>query len=191
MASAIEDVSSLPGETIRDQEGMRIGKVKEVYGIGGDEAPMWVTVEASTGVGESRILFVPIARLKQEHDQVRVPYSFQHLQSSPEIEPGKELSEQDERALRDYYAIDLADQELRTDNESYASRVPDKEGQAEPIDVSESSEGQSDGESEGQSDRESEGQSEGQSDRESEGQSDRESEGESDRESEGQSEGES
>ena len=31
MASAIEDVSSLPGESVSDQEGQEIGKVKEIF----------------------------------------------------------------------------------------------------------------------------------------------------------------
>jgi hypothetical protein len=133
MASAIEDVSNLPGETIHDQDGRRIGKVKEVYGIGESDAPMWVTVEASTGAAASRIVFIPIARLKHEREQVRVPYSFQHLQSSPEIDPDQELSAEDERALRDFYAIDLADQELRAKSESYAGLVPDGEGPAKKL----------------------------------------------------------
>jgi hypothetical protein len=133
MASAIEDINSLPGETVRDQEGRRIGKVKEIYAIGAGKDPMWVTVETSTGLGRSRLVFVPIARLKHEQDEIRVPYSFQHIQSAPEIEPGDELAEGDDRALRDYYAIDLADQEVRSDNESYANRVPDGDGQARKI----------------------------------------------------------
>ena len=139
MASAIEDVSSLPGETVRDQEGRRIGKVKEIYGIGDQKAPMWVTIDTPTGIGASRIVFIPIARLKQEAGEVRVPYSFQHIQSSPEIDAGDELSEQEDRALRDYYAIDLADQELRTDNESYANQVPDEDGPATRVGSSEES----------------------------------------------------
>jgi hypothetical protein len=126
-ASAIEDVNGLPGETVSDQEGHKIGKVKEVYAVGDGGAPMWVTVETSTGLGRSRIVFVPIARLKHEHGKVRVPYSFQHIQSAPEVEPADELADRDDRALRDYYGIDLADQEVRSDNESYASLVPEGE----------------------------------------------------------------
>ena len=133
MASAIEDVKALCGETVSDQEGRRIGTIRDVYGLGDDEAPMWVTVEAQTGVGASRLLFVPVARLKQERGQVRAPYSLQHIQGVPEIEAGDEIAEQDDRALRDFYAIDLADQELRTDNESYANRVPEGDGRARRI----------------------------------------------------------
>ena len=133
-ASAIEDVSSLPGETLCDQDGMKIGKIKQLYSAGEGDSVMWVTVETSIGIGNNREVFVPLARLKQEHDEIRVPYSTQHLQSAPEIEPGDELSERDDRALRDYYSIDLADQELRTDNESYANQVPEEEGTARRID---------------------------------------------------------
>lgn len=133
MASPIKDVNSLPGETVSDQEGRQIGKVKELYGIGREQAPMWVAIETATGFADSRIVFVPLARLKQEGDALRVPYSFQHIQSAPEVEAGDELSEGDDRALRDFYAIGVADQELRTDNESYAGQVPDEEGPAKRI----------------------------------------------------------
>lgn len=128
MASPIEDVSGLPGEKVSDQEGHRIGKVKEIYGIGGEKDPMWVTIETSTGFGADRIVFVPLARLKHERGEVRVPYSFQHIQASPEIDATDELSDQDDEALRAYYAIGMGDQEVRTDNESYANRVPNEEG---------------------------------------------------------------
>ncbi len=133
MASAIEDVNSLPGETVNDQEGRKIGTVNEIYCVGEDDAPMWVTVESSTGLARSRLLFIPIARLKQEAEQIRVPYSFHHVQSSPEVEPGDELSAEDDRVLRDYYAIGLADQEVRTDNDSYASLVPDGDRPARKV----------------------------------------------------------
>jgi hypothetical protein len=135
MASPIEDVTSLPGETVSDQDGLKIGKVKRLYSVGDDDSVMWVTVETSMGVANKREVFVPLARLKQEHDEIRVPYSTQHLQASPEVEAGEELSEGDDRSLRDYYAIDLADQELRTDNEeSYGNQVPDEEGTPREVD---------------------------------------------------------
>ena len=136
MASAIEDVSSLPGEAVNDQDGRTLGKVKEIYAVGEGETPMWVTVEASTGVGRNRLLFVPLARLKQEGDELRVPYSFQHVHDAPEVESGDELSEEDDRALRGYYSIGLADQEFRDSAQSYASQVPDEEGPARKVEAS-------------------------------------------------------
>src|SRR5437879_4831546 len=109
MASAIEDVSSLPGATVCDQDGMKIGKIKQLYSRGEGESVMWVTVETPIGIGNRREVFVPLARLKQEHDELRVPYSSQHIQSAPNVEAEEALSNGDDRALRDYYSIDLAD----------------------------------------------------------------------------------
>ena len=129
MATAIEDPNRLPGETLRDQDGGKVGDIKALYSVGEDEQPMWVTVEVETGLARNQLVFVPLSRIKYERDQVRVPYTAQHLLGSPEIEHEEELSDSDELALRNYYAIDLADQEVRTDNESYAAaHIPDAEG---------------------------------------------------------------
>jgi PRC-barrel domain len=135
MASAVEDVSNLPGETVSDQDGRKIGQVKEIYGVGEDEAPMWVTIESATGLGRKRQVFVPLARIKNQNDEFRVPYSFDHVHDSPEVEPEDEVSEEDDRALRVYYAIGLADQELVGSARSYASQVPEGEGSATKIDA--------------------------------------------------------
>lgn len=141
MASAIEDVSGLPGESVCDQDGMNIGKIKELYSAGDGDAVMWVTVETSIGVGNKREVFVPLARLKHENGELRVPYSTQHIQSAPEVESGKELSAGDDQALRSYYSIGFADEELRTDNDSYAGQVPeDDDGTARRLDAEEARE---------------------------------------------------
>lgn len=137
MASAIEDVSSLPGETVNDQDGRKIGEVKDIFAVGDDGTPMWVTIESSTGLGRTRRVFVPLARLKQQGDEIRVPYSYSHVHDAPEVDSGDELSEEDDRALRSYYAVGLADQELVGAAQSYASQVPDEDGPAHKIDASE------------------------------------------------------
>ncbi len=133
IAKAIDDVSSLPGETVNDQDGRKIGEVKEIYGIGDDETPMWVTIESATGLGRTRDVFVPLARIKRQADEIRVPYSFDHIHESPEVDAEDEISEEDDRALRVYYAIGLADQELVQSARSYASQVPEGEGGASKI----------------------------------------------------------
>ncbi len=122
------DLDNIEGETLNDQDGRSIGKIKEVCGKDGDGEPMWVVVDASFGLMQKRVVIVPVARMKEEQDAILVPYSLKHVQASPEIEPSDELSAEDDRALRDHYGIDRADQELRADNESYASRVVDGPG---------------------------------------------------------------
>lgn len=135
MASAIEDVSSLPGELVRDQEGRKLGPVKEIYAVGEDAIPMWVTVETPTGVGRSRDVFIPIARLKQEGDEIRTPYSFEHIQESPKVQAGEELSEEDDHALRSYYSVGVGDREMVQAAQSYASQVPDEDEPAHRVDA--------------------------------------------------------
>ncbi|MBV9311735.1 MAG: PRC-barrel domain-containing protein [Solirubrobacterales bacterium] len=135
MTSAVEDLSDLPGKKVLDQVGQEIGEVKEIYAQGGDGHPTWVSVDAKTGgIGQKQQVFIPLARLKQEGEDVTVPYSAEHIENAPEIEGGDEISEEDDRKLRDYYAIDLADQELRSDNKSYVTLVPDEGGASSKVD---------------------------------------------------------
>jgi hypothetical protein len=127
MASAA-DIDDLPGQTLSDQDGRKIGEIKEVCDNSGDRAPMWVSVEASFTLMKKRHVLVPVARIKEERGQFLVPYSIHHIEGSPEIEASGELSAQDDRRLRDHYGIDRADAELRTDNDSYATQVQDGPG---------------------------------------------------------------
>jgi hypothetical protein len=132
MTAPIEDVSSLPGKKVSDQEQTPIGEIKDIYAIGGDGHPMWVTVEARSGMGQKKTVFIPIARLKVENDELLVPYSKSHIEDTPEVDAEEGITPECERNLRDHYGIDRADQELRGDNDSYATLVPeDEEGTAQ------------------------------------------------------------
>lgn len=130
MTAPIEDVTSLPGRKVTDQEENTIGEVKEIYAIDGDGEPMWITVEASAGMTDKRIVFIPLARLKEEDGDLRVPYSKDHVIDTPEVDGSDGISAECDRRLRDHYGIDRADQELRADNDSYATLVPEGEGTA-------------------------------------------------------------
>jgi sporulation protein YlmC with PRC-barrel domain len=151
----IEDMSSLPGREVVDQEGEEVGEIKEVYGLGDDGDPMWVAIETHMGGmgGEDVLRFVPLARLREQDENLSVPYSLGHVQRSPEVEVEDEISEEDDQKLRIYYSIDLADQEFREEPRSYASQVPEGEGQARKI----TDDLDSGGESDKSESRESEG----------------------------------
>jgi hypothetical protein len=126
----IEHPENLVGERVHDQDGRSLGEIEDIYGIGENGVPMWITLEISTGIGRKRRVFVPVARLKQEDGELRVPYSSRHLETAPDYDIADEVSDEHERALRDFYAIDLADAEQRSDNISYAAQVPSEEGPA-------------------------------------------------------------
>ena len=125
MTAAIDDVSTLPGKKVTDQDQKPIGEIKEIYAIGGDGDAMWVSVEATFGLGDKRTVLIPLARLKDENGELRVPYSKDHIGSTPELDDADTISPECDRAMRDHYGIDRADQELRADNDSYATLVPE------------------------------------------------------------------
>lgn len=132
MTAPIEDVSALPGKKISDQMARPIGKITGIYAMD-DGYPMWVGVEASPGIGGKQTVFIPLARLKDEDGELRVPYSKERIIEAPEIEVEDSISAECDRRLRDYYAIDAGDQEMREDNKSYATRVPEESGSAELV----------------------------------------------------------
>ncbi len=125
MASPVKDPGSMRDKKLMDQVGNEIGKICEIYEQDGD--PMWVAVKSDTGMASDRMVFIPMARIKEEDGELRVPYSSQHLNDSPEVETEDELSEEDDRALREYYSVSIGDGELLTDNDSYAAQVPDSD----------------------------------------------------------------
>ena len=130
MTAPIEDVSSLPGKKVSDQEGSSIGKVKEIYATGDDGHPMWVEIEGSFGTREKRTVLIPLARLKDEDGAIGVPYSKNRIGDCPDVDTSDGISAESDRELRGYYGIGVGDQELRTDNKSYATLVPDEPGEA-------------------------------------------------------------
>ncbi len=131
MTAPIEDVSSLPGKKISDQAENPVGKVKEIYAT--DGYPMWVSVEMSSGIAKKRTVFIPLARIKDEDGELRVPYSVQRIGDAPEVDEGDSISAECDRELRDYYGIDTGDQELRADNKSYATLVPEEGGESQRV----------------------------------------------------------
>ena len=131
MTTPIEDVSALPGKKITDQAENPLGKVKEIYAT--DGYPMWVAVEMSSGLANKRTVLIPLARIKDEDGELRVPYSAQRIGEAPEIDDSDGISAECDRRLRDYYGIDTGDQELRTDNKSYATLVHEDGGEAQRV----------------------------------------------------------
>jgi sporulation protein YlmC with PRC-barrel domain len=133
VTAPIQDVSSLPGKKVSDQQGAAIGKVKEIYATGENGHPMWVEVEGSFGTREKRTVLIPLARLKDEDGNIAVPYSKNRIGDCPEVDTSDGISAESDRELRGYYGIGTGDQELRGDNKSYATLVADEPGEASRV----------------------------------------------------------
>ncbi len=133
MTAPIDDVSALPGRKLTDQTDNPVGKVQAIYAMD-DGYPMWVAVAMTTGLIGRRTVVVPLARLKDEGGQLKVPYSKKRIGESPSVDDGDGISAECDRTLRDYYGIDAGDQEMRTDNKSYATAVSENGGTAARVD---------------------------------------------------------
>ena len=132
MTAPIEDISSLPGKKVSDQQGASVGKVKEIYAADSGQ-PMWVEIEGSFGSRDSRTVLIPLARLKDEGGEIGVPYSKDRIGDCPDVDTSDGISAQSDRELRGYYGIGTGDQELRSDNKSYATLVADEPGAASRV----------------------------------------------------------
>jgi hypothetical protein len=133
MTAPIEDISSLPGKKITDQEEVPIGEVKEIFATE-DGFPMWVSVELSQGMSNNRTVFIPLARIKDENGDLRVPYSKNKIAESPEIDDSDGISQECDFELRGYYGIGTGDQEMWSDNKGYATLVAHESSSAEKVD---------------------------------------------------------
>lgn len=134
MTAPIEDVSDLPGKKITDHEENPIGEVKEVFATE-DGFPMWVEIEMSQGMSNKRTAFIPLARIKDEDGDLRVPYSKDKIAESPEIDGSDGISEECDFQLRGYYGIGTGDQEMWSDNKGYATLVTEESASAEKADA--------------------------------------------------------
>ena len=54
-----------------------------------------------------------------------MPYSKDRIGDCPDVDTSDGISAQSDRKLRGYYGIGTGDQELRSDNKSYATLVAD------------------------------------------------------------------
>ncbi len=133
MTAPIEDVSSLPGKKVSDQQKVKIGTVKEIYARD-DGFPMWIALETRDGaLADKQAAFIPLARLKDEDGELLVPYTKNHVLGAPEIDYSDGLSEEADHMLRDYYGIGHGDQELWSDNKGYAAVAPEEGGAAQRV----------------------------------------------------------
>jgi hypothetical protein len=125
MTAPIEDVSDLPGKKVTDQEENEIGEVKDIFATD-DGFPMWVSVELKQGMGNKRTAIIPLARLKDENGELRVPYSKNHIADSPDVDADDGISEECDHQLRVFYGIGTGDQEMWSDNKGYATLVAEE-----------------------------------------------------------------
>jgi hypothetical protein len=90
------------GKALVDCDGVRIGKLRDVYVDVGNDAPMFGTVRE--GVFARHLTFVPLVGVQIRPDALQVTATKDRVRSAPDIEMhGDELSQADESALYHHF----------------------------------------------------------------------------------------
>jgi uncharacterized protein (TIGR02271 family) len=100
---ATETLDRVIGQDVYDDDGDKIGSVREVYLDDATGRPEWATV--STGLFGTKESFVPIRDAELTDEGLRVPVDKDRVKDAPRIDAGSHLSPQEEQELYRYYGL--------------------------------------------------------------------------------------
>lgn len=100
---AEERLLQLFQSTVFGADGVKIGRVGQVYLDDQTMAPNWVTVK--TGLFGTKEFFVPLDEAEVEGKQIRVPYDKATILGSPRTEIDQNLSPAEEDDLYNHYRV--------------------------------------------------------------------------------------
>jgi hypothetical protein len=115
MTQAIEWVA-YEGRVLYDPDGNPIGTIEEFYVDSHDDQPAWALV--ATGPADAALCFVPLreARISDDNDDLQVSVTGDEVRDAPSVEPGSELSPDDERRLYQHYDMPYPGDSVRADD---------------------------------------------------------------------------
>ena len=98
-----QQLEQLRGTTVIDPSGDKIGKVEEIYLDQQTQEPEWVLV--NTGLFGTKSTFVPLRGANPSEDALQVPFEKSQVKDAPGVEPGRELSREEESELYSFYGL--------------------------------------------------------------------------------------
>jgi hypothetical protein len=115
MTQAIEWVA-YSGRVLYGPDGNPIGTIEEFYVDSDDDQPAWALV--ATGPADAALCFVPLreARISDDNDDLQVSVTGDEVRDAPSVEPGGELSPDDERRLYQHYDMPYPGDSTRADD---------------------------------------------------------------------------
>jgi hypothetical protein len=94
------------GRTVVDRDGEKIGKFDELYLDEETSRPEWAAV--TTGLLGRRQTLIPLAEARLVGDQLQVPFAKAQVQDAPSMDPGDELSQEEEASLYAHFGIEYS-----------------------------------------------------------------------------------
>jgi uncharacterized protein (TIGR02271 family) len=99
----ISNPETLIGQTAYDNDGDKIGKVGQVYVDQDNGQPKWLTV--NTGLFGTNESFVPLERVTQSGDDVRIDIDKATIKDAPNVAADGAISPEEEDTLYTYYGV--------------------------------------------------------------------------------------
>lgn len=104
---SLDQVRSWFGRTVVDSGGAPIGTIADIYLSRDGEEPVWAHVDVGQFGAAMRL--VPLAAATDAGDDVSVSHPRAIIVAAPDLHPGDELSDDDERELSRYYGLERAE----------------------------------------------------------------------------------
>lgn len=124
------DIDDIIGAEAHDQDDAKIGKVGQIYIDQETEQPVWVSVRSGL-FGRSETL-VPLTGATWDRTALRLAVPKDRVKDAPRVEPGAEVTPEEQERLYDYYAqADRdahADRRVRDDRDRDGRDVPGDRG---------------------------------------------------------------
>ena len=102
-----EDVLHWRDRDLIDNDGDKIGSIKDIYLDTDTGEPEWAVV--STGLFGTKQTFVPLTDAASTQDGIRVPLEKSTVKDAPRIDPDGALSGEEERTLYQHYGREYRD----------------------------------------------------------------------------------
>ena len=95
------------GRAVIDRDGEKVGKIDAIYLDQQTDTPEWALV--NTGLFGSKSSFVPLTGAAPHGENVAVTVTKDQVSEAPKVDPGQELTPDEEAELYRHYGVDYAD----------------------------------------------------------------------------------
>src|SRR4051794_41961175 len=101
-----DQVLTWRGETLRGNDGEKLGKIEEIYLDTETREPEWALV--TTGLFGTKQSIVPLRDASGSSDGVAVAFDKATVKDAPTVDPGGQLSQEEEAALYRHYGLEYS-----------------------------------------------------------------------------------
>jgi len=98
---SLERLLTWRGRSVVDRDGEKVGSVGALYLDGASDRPTYAGLR--TGLFGRHESIVPLDRVTEEGDRLRVPYDLAAVRDAPKLDPDAVLTPEEEDALREHY----------------------------------------------------------------------------------------